>query len=222
MILSRRSRETHFGQVRLLQSRTPGVLFEMTGSARWKPGRTSHPAIEALVRDIVVRRAQDIADDRYADDIRGAEDAINADLVANCIGQTPYFSGLTATVTLGLSERDIANSREFRDSYARVERLRFLKRELYSDPSMLMLDYLDKNPGKLAEQPDLAHFQQLALKVSNGERWWCRILDVLDKLSSEVSDKDGNLWVMNVLIGALKQGAPDIFNQFKEDRATHP
>ena len=132
-----------------------------------------------------------MAADRYADDIRGAEDAINANLVASCNKQTAYFSALMATITLGLSEQDIANSREYRDSFARVERLRFLKRELYSDPSMLLLDYLDKNPGELAEPPDLARFQQLALKVSNGERWWCRILDVLDKLPRRCQTRKG-------------------------------
>lgn len=114
--------------------------------------------------------------------------------------------------------RDMAHSREYRDSVAQVERLRFLKRELYSDPSMLLLDYLDKNPSRLTDPPDLARFQHLALKVSNGERWWCWVLDVLDKLSSEVSDKDGNLWVMNVLVRALKQGAPDLFHEFQQDR----
>jgi hypothetical protein len=196
-------------------------MFKMCGSARWRPGWTSHAAVEVLVRDIVVRRARDIAADRYADDIRGAEDAINADLVASRSEQNPYFSDLTATITLGLSERDLVNSREYRDSLARVERLRFLRNELYSNPSMLLLDYLDRNPGHLAEPPDLARFQRLALKVSNGEQWWSQILDVLDKLSAKVSDKDGNFWAMNVLFAALREAAPDLFSQHQEVPSAH-
>jgi hypothetical protein len=65
----------------------------------------------------------------------------------------------------------------------------------------------------VAEPPDLAHFQKLALKVRDGERWWCRIVDALDKLASQVADQDGNLFAMNVLASVLKQAAPDLFKQ---------
>jgi hypothetical protein len=212
MNLPRRIRETNLREVRLLESRTPGVPFNMIGSARWVSGKAAHPAIDALARNVVVSRAQNIASDRYADDILGTEDAINSALGPGLIKDTPYYSGLTATITLARpDERDIANARKHRDSLARVERLRFLKDQLYSDPSMLLLDYIDRNPEKLGEIPDLASFQHLALKVSNGERWWCQVLQVLGKLSSEVSDEKGNLWAMKVLISALKDAAPDLF-----------
>jgi hypothetical protein len=39
MKLRRRPEETHFREVRLLKSLTPGVPFRMTGSARWVPGK---------------------------------------------------------------------------------------------------------------------------------------------------------------------------------------
>jgi hypothetical protein len=222
MKLRRRPEETHFREVRLLKSLTPGVPFRMTGSARWVPGKVSHPAIEALVRNVVVSQAQAIALKRYADDVSGTEDAINSDLGSGLIEDTPYYSALTATVLLDRSHQDeMANSHEYRNSLARVERLRFLRSQLYGDPSMLMLDYVDRNPDKLDELPDLASFQLLALEVSNGERWWLRVLHVLERLSAEVSDEKGNLWAMHVLLTALKEAAPDLFSQSEEESAAN-
>lgn len=213
MNLLTRTRETQFREPRLLESRTPGVAFEMTGSAWWKPCRTSHPAVETVVRETVFRRAQAIASDRYADDLRGAQDAINANLGTRCHKRSHLYSRLTAQVTLRLSNRGMSRSLEYRESVARVERLRFLKNELYSDPSMLLLDHLDRNPGKLTDPPDPASFQRLALMVSNSDQWWCRILHVLDRLSSEISDKNGNFYAMSVLFTALQEAAPDLFNE---------
>jgi hypothetical protein len=213
MNLLTRTRETQFRESRMLESRTPGVAFEMTGSAWWKPRRASHPDVETVIRETVFRRAQAIASDRYADDLHGAQDAINADLGARRHKRSPYYSRLTAQVTLRLSNRAMSRSLEYRESVARVERLRFLKNELYSDPSMLLLDHLDRNPGKLADPPDPASFQRLALMVSKSDQWWCRILNVLDRLSSEVSDEDGNFYTMNVLFAALQEAAPDLFNE---------
>jgi hypothetical protein len=223
MKLQRNYQETHFPEVRLLESRTPGVPFRMNGSVRWMSGKASHPRLEALVRDVTTSRAQAIAVRRYADDVYGAEDAINADLGSGNVEDTLYYSGLTAIVALDVPDQeDMANSRNYRDSLARVERLRFLKDQLYSDPSMLLLDYIDRNPGKLDEVPDLAGFQRLALKISGGERWWCQVLDVLERLSSEVSDERGNLWAMTLLLGALKEAAPDLFsNVQKESDVSH-
>jgi hypothetical protein len=223
MKLQRDYQETHFPGVRLLESRTPGVSFRMSGSVRWVPGKASHPCLEALVRDVATSKAQAIAIRRYGDDVHGAEDAINADLGSGNLEDTPYYSGLTATVALDIPDQeDIANSRNYRDSLARVERLRFLKDQLYSDPSMLLLDYIDRNPGKLDDLPDLAGFQRLALKISDGERWWCRVLDIMERLSSEVPDERGNLWAMTLLLGALKEAAPDLFgNHQKEGDVSH-
>jgi hypothetical protein len=218
MNLRRRPEETHLREVRLLKSLTPGVPFRITGSARWVPGKVSHPAIEALVRNVVVSQAQEIALKRYADDSSGTEDAINSSLGSGLITDTPYYSALTATVTLDRpTQEEIASSHEYRSSLARVERLRFLKSQLYGNPSMLLLDYIDRNPDKLDELPDLASFQLLALEVSNGEQWWLRVLYVLEKLSSEVSDEKGNLWAMNVLLTALKESAPDLFSHREKE-----
>jgi hypothetical protein len=222
MNLLRRTHETELREPRLLDSRTPGVAFEMTGSIQWKPRRASHLDIEAVVCDAVFCRAQAIAIKRYADDIRGAQDAINAELGYNRHERTSCYSRLIATVTLRLNKRDMANSLEYRNSVAQIERLRFLRKQLYSDPSMLLLDYLDKNPEKLVEPPDLAKYQQLALRISSGERWWCQVLEVLDKLSSKVSDQDGNSYVLKVFFASLKEAAPDLFDQHQlEKPAAH-
>jgi hypothetical protein len=216
----RRTRETRFHEPRLIDSRTPGVAFEMTGSAWWKARRTRHTDIETIVREAVAERARAIAVKHYADNIHGAQDAINAHLGAT--SRTRYYSDLRAAVILRVSDSAKADAMQYRHSIAHIERLRFLKEQLYSDPAMLMLDYLDKNPGKIADLPDLAHFQQLALKITNGERWWCRVLEALDRLSAEVSDEHGNLYLINVLFAALQDKAPDLFNQHSpQNQATH-
>lgn len=207
---------TRFYEPRLLESLTPGAPFEMTGTARWKSRWRRNPEAEVAAREAIVQRARNIAITRYADDIHGAQDAINADLCVNPLRKTRYYSRLTATITLRLSGQAEADARKYRQSLAHIKRLHFLKEQLYSDPAMLMLDYLDKNPGKASQLPDLAQYQKLALKVRDGERWWCQILDVLDKLSSNIADQDGNFYVMKVLFAALKDAAPDLFNQYQQ------
>lgn len=220
MNLLRRTRETRIHKPRLLDSRTPGVAFEMTGSALWRARRTRHPDIEAVVGTAVVERARAVAIKRDADDVHGAQDAINDDLGVS--SSTHYYSDLRATVLLRISDQAKADALQYRRSIAHIERLRFLKEQLFGDPAMLMLDYLDKNPGKAADLPDLAHFQKLALKVTNGERWWCRVLDALDRLSSEVSDESGNLYLINVMFAALQDKAPELFSQHStQNQATH-
>jgi len=198
----------------------------MSGSAWWKPGRTRHPDIQAAVLDAVFHQAQDIAITRYADDFRGTQDAINANLGAiQRSRDTPFYSALTAKVTLTLSNEGASDALAYRHSVAYVKRLRFLREQLYSDPVMLMLDHLEKNPGKADDElPDMAHFQRLAMKVSNGERWWCRILDAMDRLAPDTTDKNGNLLAMDVLIRVLKDAAPDHFKwqEEEEEQATPP
>jgi hypothetical protein len=197
----------------------------MSGSAWWKPRHTRHPDIQAAaVLDAVFHQAQDIAITRHADDFRGTQDAINANLGAiQRSRDTHFYSALTAKVTLTLSNEAAADALAYRHSLAYVKRLRFLREQLYSDPAMLMLDHLEKNPGKADELPDMAHFQRIAMKVSNGERWWCRILDAMDRLAPHTTDQDGNLLAMDVLIRVLKEAAPDHFNwQEEEEQATPP
>lgn len=216
----RRTYEIHFREPRLIDSRTPGVAFEMTGSVWWKARRTQHPDIEAVVRETVAERARAVAIKHDADNLHGAQDAINANL--GTISRTRHYSELRATVILRISDSAKADALQYRHSIAYIERLRFLKEQLYSDPAMLMLDYLDKNPGKTADLPELAHFQQLALKVTNGEKWWCRVLEALDKLSAEVPDERGNLYLFNVLFAALQDKAPDLFSHYSPpNQATH-
>jgi hypothetical protein len=220
MNLLRRRHETHFREPRLLDSRTPGVAFEMTGSTWWKARRTRHPDIEAIVRDAVVERARIVAIKHDADDLHGAQDAINTDL--GPLSRTRHYSDLRATVVLRITDQARADALQYRHSIAHIERLRFLKQQLYSDPAMLMLDYLDKNPGKTADPPDLAQFEKLALKITNGERWWCWVIDALDRLSAKVSDEHGNLYLIEMMFAALQDKAPDLFNQHSaQNQATY-
>lgn len=211
MNLLRRRHETHFREPRLLDSRTPGVAFEMTGSAWWKARRTRHPDIEAVVRDAVVERARIVAIKHEADDVHGAQDAINADLGA--LSRTRHYSNLRATAILRITDQAETDALHYRHSIAHIERLRFLKQQLYSDPTMLIIDYLDKDPRKAADLPDLADFQKLALKITNGERWWCWVIDALDRLSARVSDEHGNLYLIEMMFAALQEKVPDLLSQ---------
>jgi hypothetical protein len=175
-----------------------------------------HSASDTVVRDAVFRQAQAIASKRYADDVYGVQDSINANLGTQLHERSPYYSRLTAKVALRLSDQGMNRSLEYRDCVARVERLRFLKDQLYSDPSMLLLDHLDRNPEKLSDLPNPAGFQRIALMVAKNDQWWSRILHALDRLSSEVSDRDGNFYAMNVLFAALQEAAPDLFSEYRE------
>jgi hypothetical protein len=145
-----------------------------------------------------------------------AQDAINADLGMKHRCDNRLYSNVTARITLDLSRQARADAMEYRHSIAHVERLHFLRQQLYSDPAMLLIDYLDKHPEQ-ETPPDIARFQRLATSVTMGDRWWSRVLDALEKLSPRDQDRDGNLFVMNVLISTLKAAAPELIERHQLD-----
>jgi hypothetical protein len=113
MNLLRRTREIDFREPRLLDSRTPGVPFQMTGSVWWKPRRARHPDIEAAVRRAVTQQAQAIVLTRDTDDICGAQDAINANLGSDRLERSPCYSRLIPKVTLRLSKQAMVDALEY-------------------------------------------------------------------------------------------------------------
>ncbi|MGC0318962.1 hypothetical protein [Kitasatospora acidiphila] len=146
------------------------------------------------------------------EEIRAAEDCLNADLGQEFDYAGGYLNRLTATVQLYLDVDTRRAAEQARDDRARISRLRYLRTQLYSDPELLLLEYLDRHPDQLttvAIQP----FQQLARSLRVGGKWWYPLLDALEKLSSNTDPVCGEVTAMTALLKAFREAAPELIDR---------
>lgn len=208
----RRKNDKHFDQARLLDSATAGVCFEMRFQAEWRDGRETHHSLDALIATRVTNRARREAARYHADDLQAAQDAINALVGIADAECEPYCSALVARVELRLAPAAEQDAAEYRRATAHVERLLYLKKMLYSDPTLLAIDHLNRHPD-LVTNIDVALFQRLATSLASSDRWWYPLLSTLQSLGAKISDKNGSYWAMNALLAALQEGAPEVVDE---------
>ncbi|MFG2178488.1 hypothetical protein ACGFLS_07185 [Streptomyces abikoensis] len=181
-------------------------------TAGWTPGRTVHYAPEAVVITELVRRATAVTELWEAVELKGAEDAVNADL-----GRPTSLPGMPGStlwghVQLTLSAQARSDAEQYRVDRARVARLRYLKEHLYSDPEMLLLDHLDRHPQDIGTV-DIATFQRLSRSLRVGGQWWYPLLDCLEALSSELPIRHGDRYAMKLLLKAFKDTLPELIDR---------
>ncbi|MFI7099412.1 hypothetical protein ACIBK8_08645 [Streptomyces sp. NPDC050161] len=204
--------ELTFTEPRSLRSGTPGICFTAVFSARWSLGGSDHHTPEALVIDALVRLAGSITGNWEALDVRGAEDALNAALGRT--GPIPDLPGsaLSARVRLSLSAQARCDAEQYREDRDRVARLRYLKRHLYSDPEMVLLDHLERHPQDV-KTVDIKDFQRLSRSLRVGGQWWYPLLDCLETLTAEAPTRHGDLLAMKLLLRAFKDTIPELIEK---------
>lgn len=204
--------ELTFTEPRSLRSGTPGVRFTAVFTARWSLGGGDHRTPEALVINELVRLAGSLTEHWEALDVRGAEDALNAALGRPAPLPGLPGSELSARVRLTLGARARVEAERHREDRNRVARLRYLRKHLYSDPELVLLDHLERRPQDVTTV-DIKDFQRLSRSLRVGGQWWYPLLDCLETLTAEAPGRHGDVLAMRLLLRAFKDTLPELIEQ---------
>ncbi|MGW9426660.1 hypothetical protein ACWHA1_01735 [Streptomyces decoyicus] len=206
--------EHSFSEPRKLRSNTPGISFTAVFTARWEINTSDHYTAQSLAINQLVHLATSITKEWEATNSRGAEDAVNATLGFPVPITGMPKSKLSGRVSLSIGAQELTVAEQQRQDKARVARLRYLKEQLYSDPEMLLLEYLDQHPEALTlPSTDIRVFQRLSRSMRVGGEWWYPLLDCLEKISADLPEQRGDLYAMRLLLKAFKDAVPNLVDK---------
>lgn len=190
-------------QPRLLLSATDGIAFEAVYTITWRPLWRVPPNVEEAVRTAVHATAAEAAARLGASDVPAAQDAVNAAL-GRLPRRSPNYSLLNVYATLGLpsAARELL-AQQAADKH-RINRLRFLKDNLYDHPDLVVLDQLEHHaPGTLGDE-HVAELQRLARLICSCDRWWFPLLQQWEQVGQGFTDVEKRQQAMLVLSDSLK------------------
>ncbi|RUP66862.1 hypothetical protein SSPNP10_16485 [Streptomyces sp. NP10] len=132
-----------------------------------------------------------------------AQDAVNATL-----GRLPRRAAnyrlLQVYATIGLpyaAQELLAQQAADRN---RINRLRFLKDNLYDHPDLVVLDQLEHHvPGALGDE-HVAELQRLARLIYSCDRWWFPLLQQWEQVGQGFTDIEKRQRAMLLLSDSLK------------------
>lgn len=214
-----------------VESATDGAAFELHISGHYTPGTARHIDRESLVRHRISGVAREVCRDFHADEGSIAADALNARLgiPTNCIDR--YYWRLTAHARIYVNDDLRALAAQRRADHGRVERLRYLKTALYSDPSLLAVEYLDRDPAAKIDSGRIEELRRYADELRQAEYWWSPLMVAWNELAMRSAASQSTGVAMEILLETIqkfdrslarKHGlGPDVFPR-KEDGATQP
>nr|WSZ96519.1 hypothetical protein OH820_13365 [Streptomyces sp. NBC_00857] len=170
----RTARISASAQPRLLPSASEGICFEAVYTIVWRPRRRAGLHAEDSVRAHVHATAMRAAAALPVVDLPAAQDQVNAALCLPHI-DTRYRL-LSARAVLGLSDtaQELLAQRQADDE--RIRRLRFLKKNLYDRPDLIVLDQMERRAPGVLEEELVGELQRLARLISSCDRWWFPLL----------------------------------------------
>jgi hypothetical protein len=193
-----------------LKSRLSNIRFVAVYSASWRSsGAEFTPHTEAAIVTRLACDAEQATRQWEPEDVHAAQDAANLVLGnATDLSDIGVF-GLTGSVRLWLTEEDAAGTRAHRADLARLSRLRFLRRQLYGDPEMILVDQLDRRPQDAAGM-NIKELQQLARAVRVGGEVWYPLLQCLEAMTAKVTAKDPDIHAMKMVFKVLRETMPEL------------
>ncbi|MGW4549319.1 hypothetical protein ACWEN4_23580 [Streptomyces violaceorubidus] len=200
----RQARTIHCAQPRMLRCATPGINFEATFTIEWRPALRTRLNLEDLVVSQTLARASEVAQLFPAVEVRTAQDTINAELGAPEHTRATGYRCLAARVELALSESSREDLAQQQADEARVRRLRFLRRNLYEQPDLFVLDRIEKQ-GNWPGAQQVAEWQRLARWMVAADEWWQPILDQWEKVGQGFNDIELQNRAMLALCDALQK-----------------
>jgi hypothetical protein len=202
--LRRKQVEARFALPVRLPSATPQIAFEAQMKATFQSGRTQHNALEALVRSNVVDAARETAQKWHADEIDAAQDAINARLGKATDSPGGTYRRLIASAKLRISaaERDAAN--QWRNVRHKIEHLEYLKAQLYSDPSLLMIDYLEREGAQIMSL-DVNTFHRIVISIRQFDHWWSPLMVAWSELAARADSPETLNGTMAILLDSIRR-----------------
>ncbi|MDI6098814.1 hypothetical protein QLQ12_09405 [Actinoplanes sp. NEAU-A12] len=186
-------------------SATPGLDFEVTFSARYRAGRTPHENLDSLVRHTLVVEARREAENWDLDEQTHYADALNAQLGKSSRCHEGYYTRLTAKAVVNVSSQARMAAIQLRDDKIRLERLQRLKGALYTDPGLVAIDFLDRNPSLTITDTDLARFRKLAHDLKHHEQWWWPVMTAWSDLALKTESPEAASHLMEMLRQAILQ-----------------
>lgn len=205
--LWRRRREVavEFPRPVLLGTKTDDVFFEAAIEASFKPGSPhSHPM--ALVRSRLFDMASTVAKKWEVDQAWLAEDELNGLLGLPTDCPNRFYLGLRGSVRLYSSPESIDRLERVKADRERIGRLNFLKSSLYSDPSLVAIDYFERNPVSPIEFDSLL---QRTANLSNSLRgfdvWWGPVMAAWGELAAKTQSQREIDVALRILLEALSR-----------------
>lgn len=188
-----------------LPSATEGVSFQSQITARYRPGRARHHERDSAARAYLTATARKEAAAWQANQSAAAKDAINAKLGQPARCPDGSYKDLVGHIELSLTRSAAAAVDQLCDHQAHVARLRYLKAALYSDPSLLLIDYLHLHPEALNDdlRTTLERYRQLADRLQNHEQWWADVRTAWNELADRTQAPAAAEESMRVLLDVL-------------------
>ncbi|TCC36324.1 hypothetical protein [Kribbella speibonae] len=182
-----------------------GVDFEARFSGSFRPGRLHHDDRQALVRHEVLEAARDLSRSWSVDDVPAAQDALNAELGRPSDCAQGFYRRLVVQIELDADPEAVETAARHREDRARIARLRYLRSALYTDPELLLIDHLDRNPDTPIDRALIDRCHAVAGELSHAKEWWAPLLTAWNELAMRTAgDPDKVDKALEVLLTAIR------------------
>ncbi|MEU7770579.1 hypothetical protein AB0C44_04545 [Micromonospora taraxaci] len=186
-----------------LETRTEHVLLEADFTATVRTGRT-HADLDALVRSRLHALAFSVTSRLQPVFVRQAQDEINGLLGQPKDCPDGFYRDLVGNVQLHLPDEVAADLAKQREDAARLRRLRFLKENIFSDPSFVAIELFERNPVGGPELDSLLkRASEMALKLRSFDDWWAPLLLAWGDLAQKMQSPAEADVAMRVLLRAI-------------------
>lgn len=204
MSLFGQPQQTVFAHSRLLPSATEGIEFTAMFEVLWTPRRQREPNLQDALRADVIEAASAASITRSAYDVRAAENFINTGLAAWGRTATGRYRHISPKVSLSLSDDVAEILAQRRADEERVRRLTFLKTKLYSDPALVVVEHLERNPEQSGENL-IAEYIRAAQLIESSGRWWAPLLEGAAALDQRYRTQDLAFALMSALTATVNE-----------------
>ncbi|MFD9545066.1 hypothetical protein [Streptomyces sp. NPDC060022] len=197
----RAARTSASAQPRLLPSASEGICFEAVYTIVWRPRWSAGPQVEECVRAHVHATAMRAAAAQPVVDLPAAQDQVNAALCSPHL--SPYYRLLSARAVLGLpaAARDLLAQQQADEQ--RIRRLRFLKKNLYDRPDLVVLDQMERRATGALDEELIGELQRLARLISSCDRWWFPLLQQWELVGQGFKDPEKQKQALILLTESL-------------------
>ncbi|NBE99986.1 hypothetical protein FE391_41680 [Nonomuraea sp. KC401] len=193
-----------FPDIVLLPSKTRGVHFEAIFDIKYRPGSASQLSRDSCVRRDVRSLSCNIASQWQADEASAAQDAINVELGGYASCPHGFYKDLVGSVELSVDRDGLNAALQERADQVRFERLKWLREALYYDPSLLVIDHLERHPETLLNADfKVDNFWKFSNRLRSAEKWWSPLMAAWTELAAKTQSQQAIEQCMRVLLDAI-------------------
>ncbi|MFI9639415.1 hypothetical protein ACIG87_04990 [Micromonospora sp. NPDC051925] len=189
-----------------MPSSTGSFQFTAVISGSFRKGERYHLDRLSAARNYLSRTACRISYQFSADQPAEAQDAINAVFGEEVDCPSGSYRFLVASSSLRSTPEGLSAAIKMRQDKSRIERLEALRVGLYSDPGLMLIDFLDRNPDALHDcDALLAKYRQAASSLQGFEVWWLPLMAAWNELAAQTSTHAGVDASFAILLNAIRK-----------------